>query len=112
MTKLNFNVVIEVGLVKQTEKAVLVSFWTSANQRGFKVGERYEVITAWLPKSQVNLLERKDRSTTYRTYHNLRTNHMGLISEGTVKTNLVKETVKIELPSWLYQKSMGYGFDI
>lgn len=105
-------VVLEVGLVKETEKAVLVSFWTSGNYRGFLHGEKYEVITAWLPKSQINLLSEREKYSSYMTYSNLKANHMGLISEGTCKRNLVKTAVKLEIPAWLYKKSLTYATDI
>jgi hypothetical protein len=103
---------IEVGIVKETEKAMLVTYWTSGNYRGFKSGEKYEVVTAWLPKSQVEVLESGEKTSRYNTYHNLRCNAYGTISEGTVKKHTVRKSAKLAVPQWLYNKTMVYGFGI
>jgi len=106
------RVFIEVGVVKETEKAMLVTFWTSGNYKGFKSGEKYEVITAWVPKSIVEVLETGNKRSTYNTYHNLRCNAYGTISEGTVKRNAVSKSAKIAVPQWLYKKNMVYATGI
>jgi len=103
---------IEIGIVKETEKAILVSFWTSGNYKGFKLGEKYETITAWLPKSQVEVLEEGEKSSRYNTYHNLKCNNYGTISEGTIKKHYVHKSARIAIPQWLYKKAMVYGFGI
>lgn len=106
------KVVMNVGLVKETEKAMLVSFWTASNIKGFRAGQKYEVITAWVPKSQVEVVRTFDHFSSFNTYHNLKSNHMGLISEGTVKRNRVSKAMTVMIPNWLYKKSMTYGFNI
>lgn len=105
------KVAIEVGLVKETDKAIMISFWTSSNIQGFKTGDKYQVTTAWLPKSQIEVLSQKDNISFYNTYHNLKFTR-GMLSDGTVKRHRVDKSALILVPDWLYKKSMIYGMDI
>lgn len=92
---------ITVGKVKETEKAIKVSFWSATNYRGFKAGERWCTLTAWLPKSQIEIIEQVDKPTSYTTY-----------TTKTATTHRVNECVKLEVPRWLYEKSLTYCFGV
>jgi hypothetical protein len=103
--------IIKVGIANESKKALLVSFWTSGNYKGFKNAEKYHTQTVWIPKSQVNILEEKEEMTSYTFYSNLRTRN-GLITDGKAHKVRLKRTLKIEIPKWLYKDKMCYGFDI
>jgi len=106
------NAIINLGIAKETEKAVLVVLWSSGNYRGFLAGEKYQKQTAWVPKSLLNILEEKETLNFYNTYHKLRTNAYGCISEGIVKRNPIKKQIKAEVPAWFYKKNLTFGFDL
>lgn len=95
-TKFIPNVFVKnVGIVKETEKAYLLTFWAD----GYK-------ITKWIPKSQLYITNVKNTSDFYYTYHNLRTNSYGVISEGTAKKNWYNKKCDTEIVGWFYKKEL------
>lgn len=104
--------IINVGIIRETEKAIKVSFWSSSNYRGSLKAEKYYVSTNWIPKSQVKILKEYESISFYKTYHNLKCNAYGTISDGIVKTHKVTKHMTLELPKWLYLDKMTYGLNI
>ena len=105
------KVIIKVGIANESKKALLVSFWTSGNYKGFKNGEKFHTETVWIPKSQVKILEEKEEKTSYTFYSNIKAVN-GYIVDGKAHKVVLNRTLKIELPKWLYKDKMCYGFDI
>ena len=103
--------IIKVGIANESKKALLVSFWSSGNYRGFKNGEKYCTNTVWIPKSQVKILEEKEEKNSYTFYSNMKVKN-GYIVDGTAHKVTLNRTLKIEIPKWLYKDKMCYGFDI
>lgn len=103
--------IITVGKVKETDKAILVNFWSSGNYKGFKNAEKYCTQVVWIPKSQIEILETINKVSFYNSYHQLKTNR-GQIVDGKMKTTFVNDAIKIAIPEWLYKKSMVYGLDV
>jgi hypothetical protein len=97
--KSNFGVVIEVGIVRETEKAMLVNFRRS----GYWVQK-------WLPKSKVTVLEMGERPSLVQEYSNFRTDCYGRVLDCKVKTTRINMSCRMVIPKWLYtEMGMTYG---
>lgn len=107
------KVIVELGIVKETEKAYLVNYSHAMSHEGFKAGQTYANSTCWIPKSQVEVLSTKEnRPHSYTTYHNLKTNAYGTISEGQAKRHQCFGSIVCMIPQWLYKKNMVYGYGL
>lgn len=100
-SKIDFNVVMQVGLVKETEKAMLVNF----KRQGYWVQK-------WLPKSKVNILEMGNKISFLQVYSNAKFDCYGRMQDCKVKTSSINTSARIVIPKWLYTAEMSEGKDI
>ena len=100
-SKIDFNVVMQVGLVKETEKALLVNY----KSQGYWVQK-------WLPKSKVSVLEMGEKVSFLQVYSNAKFDCYGRMQDCKVKTSAIKTSARIVIPKWLYTLEMPKGKDI
>lgn len=84
-----------VGIVKETEKAYLLTF----------ISQGYKVVK-WVPKSQIYITNVQPTKSFYYTYHNLKCNSYGMISDGMAKKNWYEKCCNLEVKGWFYKKEL------
>jgi hypothetical protein len=83
-----------VGIIKETEKAVLIC----VVQGGFSG-------TKWVPKSQIKLSKVSKTHNFYYTYHNMKFVG-GRLSDGTARKNFYDKKANAEVSAWFYKKNL------
>lgn len=87
------NGVIELGLAKETEKAILVSYYDCGYW-----------LTTWLPKSQIEILAEGDKFSALYEYHSMKADCYGRIQDGKVKITYLLKSLKVSIPAWLFKQ--------
>lgn len=87
------NGVIELGLAKETEKAILVSYY----EKGYW-------LTTWLPRSQIEILAEGDKSSPIYDHYSMKADCYGRIQDGKVKITYLLKSLKVSIPAWLFKQ--------
>lgn len=87
------NGVIELGLAKETEKAVLVSY----SDGGYW-------LTTWLPRSQIEILAEGEKWSQIHDYHSMKADCYGRIQDGKVRITHLRKSIKVSIPAWLFKQ--------
>lgn len=99
--KIDLSVVMEVGMLKETEKAIMINYRSS----GYWVQK-------WLPKSQVCILETGSKISFVQQYSNAKFDSYGRMQNCKVTTTAINKSAKISIPKWIYTADMSNGYDI